>query len=40
MKKLMTTALLMLVVTAGAFAGNHHDGTHRHSDSCGHTWRY
>ncbi|WP_256478810.1 hypothetical protein [Sebaldella sp. S0638] len=40
MKKLVTVALLMLAVTASAFAGSHHGGTHRHSDSCGHTWRY
>ena len=40
MKKLAASALLMLVVSAGAFAGSHHGGTHRHNDSCGHTWRY
>lgn len=40
MKKLAAVALLMLTVTVSAFAGSHHGGTHRHNDSCGHTWRY
>ena len=42
MKKLVTAALLMLTISAGAFAGSHHGGNHGHvhNNSCGHTWRY
>jgi hypothetical protein len=40
MKKLITAALLMLVISAGVSAGSHHGGTHRHSNSYVHTWSY